>query len=90
MLLAISGGFAVVPAQANDYDEVILNGRVMDPETMYDSVANVGIKDGRISGYLHDKLFGLLCPRQSAGQILGSSRCRDDFTGEQRQIAFLT
>ena len=37
-----------LPAMAADYDLVINNGRVMDPETMYDSVANVGIKDGRI------------------------------------------
>ena len=49
MLLAIFGGFAVVPVQAQDYDLVILNGRVMDPETNYDAVANVGIKDGIIA-----------------------------------------
>ena len=30
------------------YDIVILNGRVMDPETMFDDVANVGVKDGKI------------------------------------------
>ena len=30
------------------YDLVILNGRVMDPETMFDDVANVGVKDGII------------------------------------------
>jgi len=35
-------------ASAADYDLVINNGRVMDPETMYDAVANVGIKDGKI------------------------------------------
>ncbi|MEN8808754.1 MAG: amidohydrolase family protein, partial [Desulfobacterales bacterium] len=34
---------------AAEYDLVIKNGRVMDPETMFDSVANVGIKDGRIT-----------------------------------------
>jgi len=33
---------------AQEYDVVINNGRVMDPETMYDGVANVGITDGRI------------------------------------------
>ena len=38
-----------LPAMAADYDLVINNGRVMDPETMFDSVANVGIKDGRIA-----------------------------------------
>jgi len=41
--------FFALPAVAADYDLVIRNGRVMDPETMYDAVANVGIKDGRIA-----------------------------------------
>ncbi len=35
-------------AVAQDYDVVILNGRVMDPETMFDDIANVGVKDGKI------------------------------------------
>ncbi len=35
-------------AQAADYDIVINNGRVMDPETMFDNIRNVGIKDGMI------------------------------------------
>jgi adenine deaminase len=38
-----------MPAIAADYDIVINNGRVMDPETMHDAVANVGIKDGKIA-----------------------------------------
>jgi hypothetical protein len=33
---------------AKDYDLVIKGGRVIDPETMYDDIANVGITDGRI------------------------------------------
>ena len=33
---------------AEDYDLVIANGRVMDPETGFDQVANVGITDGKI------------------------------------------
>ena len=36
-------------AMAKDYDLVIQGGRVMDPETKFDEVANVGIKDGRIA-----------------------------------------
>jgi len=36
------------PAMAKEYDVVILNGRVMDPETDFDAVRNVGIKDGKI------------------------------------------
>jgi N-acyl-D-glutamate deacylase len=43
---------------AQDYDLVILNGRVMDPETEYDAVANVGVKDGRITAITQDKISG--------------------------------
>jgi len=43
---------------AEDFDLVILNGRVMDPETMYDAVANVGVKDGRIAVITKDKITG--------------------------------
>ena len=61
MLLTIFGGFslAVAPVQAQDYDLVILNGRVMDPETQYDAVANVGVKDGRIAVITEDKITGM-------------------------------
>ena len=48
----------VMPAVAADYDLVIKNGRVMDPETMYDAVANVGVKDGRIAVITKDKITG--------------------------------
>ena len=34
---------------AQDYDLVILDGRVMDPETSFDAIANVGLRDGRIA-----------------------------------------
>ena len=50
-LLAVFGlvsGLAItMPAMAADYDLVVNNGQVMDPETMYDDVTNVGIKDGK-------------------------------------------
>ena len=58
MLLAIFGGFAVAPAQAQDFDLVILNGRVMDPETKLDAVRNVGIKDGTIALITKEKITG--------------------------------
>ena len=58
LLLAIFGGFAVVPVQAQDYDLVILNGRVMDPETNFDGIRNVGIKDGKIAVITKDKIKG--------------------------------
>jgi hypothetical protein len=46
------------PARAADHDLVILNGRVMDPETMLDAVANVGISDGRIAAITKDPIAG--------------------------------
>ena len=42
---AVLGG---ATSSAHDYDLVINNGRVIDPETKFDAVANVGIKDGKI------------------------------------------
>ena len=50
--------FAAWPALAETYDVVIINGRVMDPETLYDDVANVGIKDGRIATITKEKISG--------------------------------
>ena len=52
MMLAASNVFA------QDYDLVISGGRVIDPETMYDDIANVGIKDGRIVEISQDPLTG--------------------------------
>ncbi len=39
-------------------DLAILNGRVMDPETGFDQVANVGVKDGRIVSITTEELSG--------------------------------
>jgi predicted amidohydrolase YtcJ len=36
-------------AQAQDDDLVILNGRVMDPESELDAVRNVGVKGSEIA-----------------------------------------
>jgi len=49
---------AATPAMAADYDVVILNGRVMDPETNFDDVRNVGIKDGRIAVITRKSISG--------------------------------
>jgi len=54
----VLGLMLAVPALAQDFDLVINNGRVMDPETMYDAVANVGIKDGKIAVITKDKITG--------------------------------
>jgi hypothetical protein len=43
---------------AETYDVVINNGRVMDPETNFDGVRNVGIKDGQIVIITEDAIKG--------------------------------
>ena len=43
---------------ADDYDLVILNGRVIDPETELDAVRNVGVKDGKIVAITEDAISG--------------------------------
>jgi len=48
----------VIPVMAANYDLVINNGRIMDPETKYDAVSNVGIKDGKIVVITKDKIKG--------------------------------
>lgn len=49
----------LVPAlHAQDHDLVILNGRVMDPETKLDAVRNVGIRDGKIAAITEDAIAG--------------------------------
>ncbi len=47
------------PSKPTDgYDVVILNGRVMDPETNFDAVRNVGIKDGVIVTITEEEISG--------------------------------
>ena len=46
------------PTLAQDYDLVILNGRVMDPETGLDAVRNVGVKDGKIVAVTTEGMTG--------------------------------
>lgn len=40
------------------YDIVLKNGRVIDPETYFDRVTNVGIKDGKVVAISEDSLSG--------------------------------
>lgn len=56
LAVAASLILGTISAAAQDYDLVINNGRVMDPETMYDDIANVGVKDGRIAAITKDKI----------------------------------
>lgn len=46
------------PVTAANFDLVIKNGRVMDPETGYDAVANVGINNGFITKITTDNIKG--------------------------------
>ena len=58
LLVALGLTGAALTASAQDYDLVINNGRVMDPETSYDAVANVGIKNGRIVAITNEAISG--------------------------------
>lgn len=58
-LVAMGAWLCLSPAAfAADYDLVIHGGRVMDPETMYDDVANVGIRNGRIAAITKGAISG--------------------------------
>jgi N-acyl-D-aspartate/D-glutamate deacylase len=46
------------PSARTDYDIVILNGRVMDPETGLDAIRSVGIRDGKIETISSESLQG--------------------------------
>jgi len=48
-VLTVVVSMIAVSAFTAEYDLVISNGRVMDPETIYDDIANVGIKNGAIA-----------------------------------------
>lgn len=50
-------------AHAQDDDLAISNGRVMDPETEYDAIANVGNKAGRNVVITKEKITGTSMPR---------------------------
>ena len=55
---AIALVYVLTANAADDYDVVILNGRVMDPETMFDAVRIVGIRGGLIAAITKDGIKG--------------------------------
>jgi len=55
---AVTALAATVCAAADSHDLVILDGRVMDPESGFDSIANVGIKGDRIVAITTDEIRG--------------------------------
>ncbi len=57
-VLLVAGGAACGRPVAEPYDVVILNGRVMDPESGLDSVRNVGIRGGKIAAVSSDPITG--------------------------------
>ncbi len=58
MLFSLGLVVTAAASAAQTYDLVILDGRVMDPETNLDAVRNVGIKDGKIVAITQDKIKG--------------------------------
>ena len=47
-LIAVQPGL-LVGTRADEYDVVILNGRIIDPESKLDAIRNVGIRNGKIA-----------------------------------------
>ena len=57
LTVVLAAFLAACSANGQDgYDLVILNGRVMDPETEFDAIRNVGIKDGRIATITEEEI----------------------------------
>ena len=56
--LVLAGSLLATNAWAQNFDLVIKNGRVMDPETGYDTIANVGINHGFITKITTDVIEG--------------------------------
>ena len=54
LLLAILGAASA----AASFDIAILNGRVMDPESGFDAIRNVGVADGRIATITEQVITG--------------------------------
>lgn len=56
--LVLPHGEAASPAADPEYDVVILNGRVIDPETGLDAIRNIGINKGAIQSITQKSLRG--------------------------------
>jgi len=57
-LILLLSLFAATTLSAQQYDLVLEGGRVMDPETAFDAVRNVGIRDGKIARISAEPLSG--------------------------------
>ncbi len=58
VLIAFGLSFQPLTLFSQEYDLVILNGRVMDPETNLDAVRNVGITGGKIVAVTEEPIQG--------------------------------
>ena len=58
VFLVLVGAVAALGCEGGGHDLVILNGRVMDPETGLDAPRNVGIRDGSIASVSEGGLRG--------------------------------
>lgn len=56
--LALAALLMPAPSQAESYDLVVANGRVIDPESGLDAVRHLGIRDGRIAAVSERRLKG--------------------------------
>ena len=56
--LAIATLLGALNVEADTYDLVIMNGRVMDPETGFDATANIGISGNRIAVITEQNISG--------------------------------
>lgn len=57
-IILVSIFFMVLPVCATEYDLVIENGRVLDPQTKLDAVMNIGIADGKIESVSKQPMQG--------------------------------
>src|SRR5207244_4691329 len=57
LLLAMAAGGSA-PLRAQNFDLIMLNGRVIDPESGLDAVRSVGISGGKITAVSQDRLSG--------------------------------
>ncbi|MBM3150469.1 MAG: aminoacylase, partial [Chloroflexi bacterium] len=55
LVIIVAFALSSCATAGGDYDIAINNGRVMDPLTGFDGVANVGIKDGKIAAVVPAK-----------------------------------
>jgi dihydroorotase len=56
--LATAGNWLAAGQEQETYDVVILNGRVMDPESGLDAVRNVGVRGGKIVAISEKSILG--------------------------------